>query len=76
MARNYPVRHNKSTSPIVLTDASLVDAGCGEHTVSDAAQPDDLRAGQRGEHAGDHVPCLVGTHAPPQGVYRVLAIRR
>lgn len=38
MARNYPVRHNKSTSPIVLTDASLVDAGGGEHTVSDASR--------------------------------------
>jgi hypothetical protein len=38
MVRNYPVRHTKSTVPIVLTDASLVDAGGGEHTVADASK--------------------------------------
>ena len=38
MVRNYPIRHTKSTVPIVLTDASLVDAGGGEHTVADASK--------------------------------------
>jgi hypothetical protein len=38
MVRNYPIRHTKSTAPIVLTDDSLVDAGGGEHTVADASK--------------------------------------
>jgi hypothetical protein len=38
MVRNYPIRHTKSTVPIILTDDSLVDAGGGEHTVADASK--------------------------------------
>lgn len=43
MARNYPVRHNKTAAPIVLTDDSLTAAGGGEYTVSDASRV--LKAG-------------------------------
>ena len=38
MTRNYPVRHNLTTAPVVLTDATLVSAGGGEYTVSDASR--------------------------------------
>lgn len=43
MTRNYPVRHNLTTAPVVLTDATLVSAGGGEYTVSDASRV--LKAG-------------------------------
>ena len=43
MTRNYPVRHNLTTAPVVLTDATLVSAGGGEYTVSDATRV--LKAG-------------------------------
>ena len=38
MTRNYPVRHNLTASPVTLTDATLVSAGGGEYTVSDATR--------------------------------------
>jgi hypothetical protein len=38
VTRNYPVRHNKSTAPVVLTDASLVSAGGGEYAVVDESK--------------------------------------
>lgn len=38
MTRNYPIRHNLTTTPVVLTDASLTSAGGGEYTVSDASR--------------------------------------
>ena len=122
MVRNYPLRHKKSTAPIVVTDASFVDAGGAEYAVRDSrivaytptlapvavnaadgyleqtfAVPgltltDTISVNQPVMNASPHCQMIAfrvsaddtlaltfhsvsGSHLPPQGVYRIVAIR-